>query len=145
MAAALAEAVKAHDLPVKPLADLVEARRIDLYADGLPGPAAVEGYLGETQSVLFQLAAMSVDKDAAPQAAAASGLAGVAFGLARGLAAGQGKLVPPGETRATMQALARRRLAEFRTVWPRCRAACGCVSSGGADGTLPQTVRAGPG
>lgn len=114
-AAALAEAVKARDLPVKPLSDLVEARRIDLYADGLPGPAAVEGYLGETQSVLFQLAAMIVDRDAGPQAAAASGLAGVVFGLARGLAAGQGKLVPPGETRATMQALARRRLAEFRT------------------------------
>jgi 15-cis-phytoene synthase len=82
--AALGEAIRAASLPIPPLVDLVEARRADLYADPQPTRDALEGFLGETESAVFQLASLVLGGGLA--AADASGHAGVAYGLARRLA-----------------------------------------------------------
>jgi 15-cis-phytoene synthase len=66
VAEALAGAIAAHDLPVQPLLDLLEARIFDLYDDPMPSRNDLEGYCGETASAIFQLAAMILDPDAAP-------------------------------------------------------------------------------
>lgn len=82
---ALTAVIARHSLPVAPLAALVEARRADLYSDPPATLADAEGRLGETQSSLFQLAAI-VAGSAGPESAEAAGHAGVAYGLARRLA-----------------------------------------------------------
>jgi phytoene synthase len=82
---ALAEVVRRRALPVAPLVALVEARRADLYSDPPAKLSDVEGFLGETQSSLFQLAAI-IHGSAGPETAEASGHAGVAYGLARRVA-----------------------------------------------------------
>ncbi len=97
-----------------PLQQLIAAHEFDLYDDVMPDVPALELYLGETSSVLIQLAAMALDPQAAPKAAEAAGLAGVAYGLARLLAAGETKFVPAGETTTSLSAHARKRLAEAR-------------------------------
>ncbi|MDQ3558701.1 MAG: squalene/phytoene synthase family protein [Pseudomonadota bacterium] len=74
-----------HSLPVAPLMALVEARGADLYSDPPATLADAEGILGETQSSLFQLAAI-VAGSAGPESAETAGHAGVAYGLARRLA-----------------------------------------------------------
>lgn len=79
----VAEAVFAAGLPRQPLKSLIAAREFDLFDDPMPDLEALEGYLGETSSVLIQLAAMILDPPAASKAAQAAGLAGVAYGLAR--------------------------------------------------------------
>jgi phytoene synthase len=79
---ALSEAVKAGSLPVPALIGLIEARRFDLYHDPMPTLSELEGYLGETSSMLIQLASMILAGGDAPRAAAGAGYAGVAYGLA---------------------------------------------------------------
>jgi 15-cis-phytoene synthase len=79
---ALGEAVKAGSLPVPALIRLVEARRFDLYDEPMPTLTDLEGYLGETSSMLIQLASMILAGADAAMAAAAAGYAGVAYGLA---------------------------------------------------------------
>jgi 15-cis-phytoene synthase len=86
LAAALARVVLAFNLPTAPLVAMLEARRFDLYSDQAETQAQVEGYFGETESALFQLATLIVAPAAAVDAANAAGHAGVAFGLARSLA-----------------------------------------------------------
>jgi phytoene synthase len=114
LAAALAHAVREHGLPLKPLQDMMEARRFDLYSDRLPGLTALEAYWGEVQSVPFQLVALILAPAEAPAAATAAGLAGVSFGLARSLAVGGEAHWPVGVTRAALVGLSRKRLDEFR-------------------------------
>jgi phytoene synthase len=75
-----------HALPLAPLLTLVEARSFDLYSDPPAALSEVEGRLGETQSALFQLAAIAAGAPAEASAEAA-GHAGVAYGLARRIAA----------------------------------------------------------
>jgi phytoene synthase len=82
VAEALAGAIAAGRLPERALTDLITAHEFDLYDDRMPDLTALEAYLGETQSRLIQMAAMILDRDVAPKASAAAGLAGVAYGLA---------------------------------------------------------------
>lgn len=82
---ALVGVIARHALPVAPLLVLVDARRADLYSDPPATLADAEGLLGETQSSLFQLAAIIAGSDG-PESAETAGHAGVAYGLARRLA-----------------------------------------------------------
>ncbi|WP_068317688.1 phytoene/squalene synthase family protein [Polycladidibacter hongkongensis] len=86
-AAALLDTCRRYALPRAPLVQLAEARRFDLYNDPIGDLTSFEGYCGETVSVLFQLAAMVLLKEAgqgdqalAKELADASGHAGVAYG-----------------------------------------------------------------
>ncbi len=58
MASALLVTIAENNLPVKPLLDLIEARTFDLYDDVMPDWDTLEGYCGETQSVLVRLASI---------------------------------------------------------------------------------------
>lgn len=79
--AALLDAIAAHGLPRAALANLTEARIFDIYDDPMPDRTTLEGYLGETASVLFQLSAQILDPAAAGQSADAAGHAGIAYGI----------------------------------------------------------------
>jgi 15-cis-phytoene synthase len=78
----LARAIEAGHLPKHSLMNMIEARRFDLYDDPMPSLNDLEGYIGETSSALIQMGAMVLAGDDALGAAEASGLAGVAYGLA---------------------------------------------------------------
>jgi phytoene synthase len=108
----LAATIQAYNLPKQSFLNLIEALRFDLYADEMPSRNDLEGYLGETQSALIQLASMILSPDQAN--AEASGLAGVAYGLARLNA--DPKFLPKGETTANLQALAKARLDQLRLI-----------------------------
>ncbi len=73
-------------LPIAPFAALIEARSADLYADPPATLTDLEGRMGETESVLFQMTAIASGA-ASPETADAAGHAGVAYGIARRLAA----------------------------------------------------------
>jgi len=68
------------NLPVVALQNLLDARTFDLYDDPMPSRNDLEGYCGETCSVLFQLASLILGGDARDLADAA-GHAGVAYAL----------------------------------------------------------------
>jgi phytoene synthase len=78
---ALAPSIRAADLPKHAFINMIAARQFDLYDDPMPSLTALEGYLGETSSMLIQLAAMILDKGRAHALADVSGLAGVAMGI----------------------------------------------------------------
>ena len=125
VAEALARAIAAGGLPKDALRNLVLARRFDLYDDPMPSLVGLEGYLGETSSVLIQMAAMILAGPQAGAAAEAAGLAGVAHGLAGVLRArpiqrarGQNYLPPDMDVGGAIQH-ARRRLAEARALRDR--------------------------
>jgi phytoene synthase len=67
-------------LPVDRLTRLVEEHQFDLYNDSMPTVAALEGYAGDTSSVLFALAARIAGAPAAEVDHLARH-AGLAFGL----------------------------------------------------------------
>lgn len=81
VASALLVAIEANRIPTAPLQAMLNAREFDLYDDPMPSRGDLEGYLGETASALIQLAAMVLDRDAASEAAGASGHAGCAQGI----------------------------------------------------------------
>lgn len=116
VAIALAAALAAHGLPLRPFLDLVDAHEHDLYADPMPDIPSLEEYLGKTSSALIQLSAMVLDSQAAAGAAEAAGYAGVAFGLARivGDPKRHANLIPVGENPTSLAELARKRLAQAR-------------------------------
>jgi phytoene synthase len=100
LAAALLDAIASYGLPVAPLVRLVEARRFDLYDDPMPDLASFEGYAGETASVLYQLAAMILNRGQPAESADAAGHLGVAHALighlrAFGFYAARGQLFLP--------------------------------------------------
>jgi phytoene synthase len=64
---------------------MIEARIPDLYSDPPASIGDLEGRMGETESVLFQLAAM-IAGGSGPEVSDASGHAGVAYGITRRLA-----------------------------------------------------------
>ena len=78
----LARAIEFGDLPQSTFANMIAARRGDLYDDPMPSLGDLEGYLGETGAALIQLAALALAGAQAASAATAAGYAGVAFGLA---------------------------------------------------------------
>lgn len=82
---ALAAVIDIHRLPITPFVALIDARSADLYSDPPANVGELEGRLGETESALFQMAAIIAGAKG-PEAADAAGHAGVAFGLARRLA-----------------------------------------------------------
>ena len=82
---ALSLAIHECKLPVTALTGLIEARGNDLYGDPMPTLRDLEGYYGETDSALFQLACLVLGSKGA-ETADASGHAGIAFGLTRRLA-----------------------------------------------------------
>ena len=85
----LADVVASAALPKEPILNLIEARRFDLYNDPMPTMNDLEGYAGETTSVILQLATQILVGEEAVRAANASGHAGVAYaitGLLRGIA-----------------------------------------------------------
>jgi len=57
VAAELLRAVNERRLPVEPLSRLIEEHQFDLYNDPMPTMAALEGYINDTSSALFSLAA----------------------------------------------------------------------------------------
>jgi phytoene synthase len=65
---------------------LIEARSSDLYSNAPASLGEIEGRMGETESVLFQMAAI-VCGATGRDSAEAAGHAGIAYGLARRLAA----------------------------------------------------------
>ncbi len=73
--------IKAASLPKPAFSNLIEARRFDLYDDPMPDLQTLEGYLGETSSILFVLAAQVLNNGAIAEIADAAGYAGVAYGL----------------------------------------------------------------
>ncbi|MBR0758182.1 squalene/phytoene synthase family protein [Bradyrhizobium jicamae] len=57
VAAELLHAIRSFRLPVEPMSRLIEEHQFDLYNDPMPSMPALEGYLNETASALFALAA----------------------------------------------------------------------------------------
>ncbi len=57
VAAELLLAIRNFDLPAEPLSRLIDEHQFDLYNDPMPTLAALEGYVHETSSALFALAA----------------------------------------------------------------------------------------
>jgi phytoene synthase len=57
VAAELLRAIVAFRLPIEPLSRLIEEHQFDLYNDPMPTLAALEGYVTDTSSALFALAA----------------------------------------------------------------------------------------
>ncbi|MEP6839488.1 MAG: phytoene/squalene synthase family protein [Bradyrhizobium sp.] len=60
VAAELLLAIRDFRLPVEPLSRLIDEHQFDLYNDPMPSMAALEGYVTETSSALFSLAAQIV-------------------------------------------------------------------------------------
>lgn len=114
VAAAFADVVHRYNLPIQHLENFVEAWRNDLYADQFPSLFALESFVAETEAALMQFAAIILDRSAAVSASALVGPAGTAFGLARLLARGDAKFIPPGETVESVKSLVRKRLGEAR-------------------------------
>lgn len=77
VASELMHAIRVHHLPAARLAQLASEHQFDLYNDPMPTMAALEGYLGDTGSVLFDLAAriLGASTDAVEHAARHAGLA----------------------------------------------------------------------
>ena len=82
LADALCDAIIRHDLPRQAFDNYLEARIFDLYDDPMPSRTDLEGYCGETEGAIVQLAAMVLDQEAAPTVAALSGHAGCAIAIA---------------------------------------------------------------
>jgi phytoene synthase len=100
LADALLDAIEAYRLPSGALVRLLAARRFDLYDDPMPDVPSFEGYAGETNSVLYQLAAMILNDGAEIETGDAAGHLGVAHALighlrAFGFNASQGRLFLP--------------------------------------------------
>jgi 15-cis-phytoene synthase len=86
VAAELLQAIRNFGLPVEPLARLIDEHQFDLYNDPMPSMAALEGYINDTSSALFSLAAQL----AAPPSEEIDHLArhaGLALGLVQVVAA----------------------------------------------------------
>src|SRR4051812_22615768 len=57
VAAELLRVIRDYRLPVDPLSRLIDEHQFDLYNDPMPSMAALEGYINDTSSALFSLAA----------------------------------------------------------------------------------------
>jgi len=82
-------AIDAFRLPIEPLSRLIEEHQFDLYNDPMPTLAALEGYVTDTSSALFALAARVAGpastevEHLARHAGLAQGFMGVIAGLPR--------------------------------------------------------------
>lgn len=78
VAAALIAAIKDYNLPVEAFNKYLEARFFDLYNDPMPSRNDLEGYSGETASLLIQMAMFILDREEAVNYNDLAGHAGVA-------------------------------------------------------------------
>ncbi len=78
VAAALMQAISAYNLPVEAFNKYLEARIFDLYNDPMPSRNDLEGYSGETASLLIQMAMFILDREKAVAFTDLAGHAGVA-------------------------------------------------------------------
>lgn len=81
VAGAIRQTIAANSLPLAPFVNLIDARVFDLYDDPMQTLGDLEGYAGETSSVLIQLAAMILCQGRDPGTAEAAGHAGVAYAI----------------------------------------------------------------
>ncbi|MCM5556174.1 phytoene/squalene synthase family protein [Pleomorphomonas sp. JP5] len=81
VAAALIDTIHRFSLRRSGFVNLLEARRFDLYDDAMPTLNDLEGYAGETSSVLFLEVAQVLCDGADPKGADAAGHAGVAYAM----------------------------------------------------------------
>jgi phytoene synthase len=81
VATALNATIREASLPSNGFDSLLSARTFDLYDDPMPSLNDLEGYAGETSSILIQLAALILSKEEAPAAADVAGHGGVAYAL----------------------------------------------------------------
>lgn len=82
VATALMAAIAEHKLPIAAFDNYLEARVFDLYDDPMPSRTDLEGYCGETASMLIQLAALVLEPDSAAKHAELAGHAGCAQAIA---------------------------------------------------------------
>jgi phytoene synthase len=82
VAAELLLAIRNFRLPVEPLSRLIDEHQFDLYNDPMPSMAALEGYINDTSSALFALAAQ-VAAPASEEIDHLAHHAGLALGLAQ--------------------------------------------------------------
>lgn len=102
VAAALLDVIRRHNLPIKPLVDLIDAHVFDLYDDPMPSVADLEGYCGETCGALMQMGALILAEGDDPRTGELAGHAGMAYaltGLLRsfGLNASRGQVYIPAD------------------------------------------------
>jgi phytoene synthase len=86
VAAELWQAIRTHRLPVERLSRLIDEHQFDLYNDPMPTKAALEGYIDETSSALFSLAAAIAARQS-PEIEHLARHAGLAQGIAQVMAA----------------------------------------------------------
>jgi phytoene synthase len=81
IAGALIDTIQLYRLPRQPFLALIDARTFDLYNDPMPTLHDLEGYCGETCSILMQLASLVLNEGPSPLTADVAGHAGVAYTL----------------------------------------------------------------
>jgi len=124
-----AEVVKVRDSVSEPTLGLIRLQWwrdtitsicFDLFHDRMPDLTALETYLGEAYSRLIMMAAMILDRDAAPKVSECAGLAGVAQGLALVLADPRHRdpFLPEGLSVREAIGHAENRLAQAMTLLP---------------------------
>jgi phytoene synthase len=86
VAAELMQVIRVGELPVETLSRLIEEHQFDLYNDPMPTMAALEGYLNDTSSALFALAARIAGGPPSPEVDHLAQHAGLAQGLVRVIA-----------------------------------------------------------
>ncbi|MGC4025904.1 MAG: phytoene/squalene synthase family protein [Mesorhizobium sp.] len=82
LATALLSAIHEYALPLPAFDNYMETRIFDLYDDPMPSRTDLEGYCGETASVLIQLASFVLDRTAASGVSELAGHAGCAQAIA---------------------------------------------------------------
>jgi 15-cis-phytoene synthase len=86
VAAELMQVIRVGELPVETLSRLIEEHQFDLYNDPMPTMPALEGYLNDTSSALFALAARIAGGPPSPEVDHLARHAGLAQGLVRVIA-----------------------------------------------------------
>lgn len=86
VAAELMQVIRVGELPVEVLSRLIDEHQFDLYNDPMPTMAALEGYLNDTSSALFALAARIAAGPPSPEADHLARHAGLAQGFVRVIA-----------------------------------------------------------
>ncbi len=81
LARALLAVMDSHNWPAKALQGKLEAHIFDLYRNPMEARTMLEGWCGETRSMMFQLVAMAGGAEADTALADVSGHAGVAMGV----------------------------------------------------------------
>lgn len=81
VAAALIDTIERFSLPLQAFDNLLSARKFDLYDDPMPSLNDLEGYCGETCSLLFRLAALILGQGRDLGGVDAAGHAGVAYAM----------------------------------------------------------------